>query len=178
MKKLLLLFLVIVALSACSSKTNVEKSDASSTLDTAALVQRVTDIYEVALKQYNDMDAHGSAENLINLDSLFCSDDWSSWVKRVNAYDRQAESGMGFFEADYWIMGQDWNDLNVTDIRVTAMTDSTATVELNLHNCGNVTAVRLEMLFENGAWNIDNFIDVTNDFDWKAGMKEYMSDNK
>ena len=176
MKKLLLLFLVIVAMSACSSKSNVEKSDASATLDTAALVQRVTDIYDVAFGQYNDKEAHNSAEIGNSLDSMFCTADWNSCVKRVNAFDRKEDSGMGFFEADYWIMGQDWNDLKATDIRVTAMTDSTATVEFNLHNCGNVSAVRLEMLLENGAWNIDNFIDVTNDFDWKAGMKEHMNE--
>ena len=82
---------------------------------------------------------------------------------------------MGFFEADYWVMGQDWGDLSVSDVQVTSMTDSTATVNLNLHNLGNPTAVRLEMRLEDGSWKIDNFVDVKNDMDWKANMKEYLS---
>ena len=65
--------------------------------------------------------------------------------------------------------------MSVSDIRVIDMTDSTATVELNLHNCGSITPVRLEMVMEDGLWRIDNFIDVKYDINWKAGMKEYLA---
>ena len=177
MRKLLYI-LVIVALSACSTSINADKGDGSAAIDTAVLVQRVTDIYEVALWQYNDMDAHGSAEIWIYVDSLFCTADWNSWVRRVTDFDMKENSGtVGFFEADYWIMGQDWNELSISDMKVTAMTDSTATVELNLHNCGSVTPVRLEMKHEEGEWKIDNFIDLGHDFDWKARMKEYLNNS-
>ena len=81
-------------------------------------------------------------------------------------------------DVDHWIMGQDWGELSVSDVRVASMTDSTATVELNLHNLGNVNLVRLDMIVENGAWRIDNFIDVKNDFDWKTRMKEYLTQEK
>ena len=114
-----------------------------------------------------------------NLDSLYCSQDWNEWVGRVNEFDKQHNDGMvGFFDADYWIMGQDWQDLGVSDVAVTAMTDSTATVALNLHNCGSVTPVRLEMVKEADEWRIDDFISNEPAIDWKASMKEYLTEKK
>ena len=116
---------------------------------------------------------------MANLDSLYCSQDWNEWAGRVNEFDKQHNDGMvGFFDADYWIMGQDWQDLGVSDVAVTAMTDSTATVALNLHNCGSVTPVRLEMVKEADEWRIDDFISNDPAIDWKASMKEYLTEKK
>ncbi len=176
MRKLLLLAAILVAIAACTNSGKVENQAGNQLQDTTALIQRVMDIYGVAFSQYNDSDSHDTAEPRLDVDSMFCSQDWNAWVKRVNKFDNESADGMmGFFEADYWIMGQDWDSLSVSDVHVKTMTDSTATVELNLHNCGSVTAVRLEMVLEGDQWRIDDFIDVTNDVDWKAGMKEYMN---
>ena len=168
--------MAVAVLGACSPRAGVEGAMDGS-LDTGLVVQRVNDIYTQVFDLYGKASATSDFSSLENIDSLYCSADWNEWVARVNDFDRQHEDdGMiGFFDADYWIMGQDWQDLSVSDIRVIDMTDSTATVELNLHNCGSITAVRLEMLLEDGQWQIDNFIDVKYDVNWKAGMKEYLA---
>ena len=49
-----------------------------------------------------------------------------------------------------------------------------AIVEFNLHNCGSITKVRLEMVRERGDWFIDNFIDLDNAINWKEEMKDYL----
>lgn len=182
MKKLLLLSAVL-ALFACSNQGRVDNSETTTlSLDTSALVQRVNDIYDATFKRYNVADSATDTHEAPTAaaDSLFCSQDWNDWTLKVRSADEAhaAEGMMGFFEADYWIMGQDWQDLSVSDVRVVSMTDSTAVAELNLHNCGNVTAVRLEMVNEGSVWKIDNFIDVTNNIDWKANMKEYINNQK
>jgi len=172
-------FWAVVALMACSSPGRVDNSEATPSFDTLALVQRVNDIYDATFKRYNLLDKAGDAcENpTAAVDSLFCSRDWNGWTLKVRAADAalEAQGEMGFFEADYWIMGQDWQDLSVSDIGVLSMTDSTALTELQLHNCGAVTTVRLEMVNDDGVWKIDNFIDVTHHVDWKANMKEYLN---
>ena len=167
----------VAVLGACSPQAGVEGTTDGS-LDTGSVVQRVNDIYTQVFDLYGKASATSDLSSLENIDSLYCSADWNEWVARVNDFDRQHEDDgmMGFFEADYWIMGQDWQDLSVSDIQVIDMTDSTATVKLNLHNCGSITAVRLEMLLEDGQWQIDNFIDVKYDVNWKAGMKEYLAE--
>ena len=170
---------------ACSNNQGgVDNSQQSQALDTAALMSQVQDIYSSVFQVYEhtDFTKPSLADDSSPLDSLtahYCSSDWQRCVTDVLARDAsQGDGMMGFFEADYWIMGQDWQDLSVTDVNVKAMTDSTATVELNLHNCGNVTCVCLEMVNDGGMWKIDNFIDATNQVDWKANMKEYLNQEK
>lgn len=166
----------VAMLGACSPRDAVAETK-DGKLDTISVVQRVSDIYAQVFDLYGKVSETFDFSSLENIDSLYCSADWNAWVARVNDFDRQHEDDgmMGFFDADYWIMGQDWQDLSVSDIRVVEVKNSTATVELNLHNCGSITAVRLEMLLEDGQWQIDNFIDVKYDVNWKAGMKEYLS---
>jgi hypothetical protein len=176
MKKLVVLILAAVAFVACSNKSQVTDAVKVQPLDTAALVQRVNDIYTGVFGRYEQARTMFKPLRRGNFDAELCSADWNEWLKRVMDYDKVNSEGMvGFFESDYWIMGQDWEDLSVSDVQVTEMTVKTATVALKLHNCGSITDVRLEMVREGGEWKIDNFIDVTRDMDWKAGMKEYLS---
>ena len=153
-------------------------------LDTAAVVERISEIYDGVFQYYEMMAAteglNGRLTGLKPPAVRYCTHDWNDWLTQVTTYDAEhvADGDMGFMEADYWIMGQDWGDLAVSDVHVISMTDTTATVELNLHNLGSVTAVRLDLCQEKGSWMIDNFIDVTHDMDWKANMKEYLASKK
>ena len=179
MKKIVVLILAAVAVMACSNRGQVAEADKEQPLDTTAVLQTVNDIYTTVFDRYREARTMLNPLRIGNFDATFCSEDWNAWLKRVTDYDKaNSEDMVGFFEADYWIMGQDWDDLSVSDVQVTEMTDSTATVAFNLHNCGSVTAVQLEMVREGDEWKIDNFIDVTRDMDWKAGMKEYLSESK
>lgn len=172
-QKLFLIGVLAAMMCACS----MGKNEQDNSPDPASVVTRVQEIYSDVFKQYNEFDQQRSDMPREKNDSLYCSADWNRWIARVDSDSRQ-NGGIGFMEADYWIMGQDWDELSVSDINVTSMTDSIATVELNLHNLGNVIPVRLDMIFENGAWKIDNFMDVKNDFDWKTRMKEYLTQEK
>lgn len=181
-RKMILLAVAAAWLGACSMGNQVEKVE-NNALDTALVVQRVQDIYADVFHHYELMASPDSRRRLTGIKPpavKFCSHDWNDWVTQVTTYDAtHGEDGqIGFFDADYWIMGQDWGDLSVSDVQVTAMTDTTATVRLDLHNLGSVTALRLIMCQEGGSWRIDNFIDVTHDIDWKASMKEYLADQE
>lgn len=181
-RKILLLALAAAWLCACSTGNRVEKVEKENAFDTAQVVQCVQDIYADVFHHYELMASPESRNRLTGIKPpavKFCTHDWNDWVTQVTSYDAtHNDGGIGFFEADYWIMGQDWGELSVSDVKVTEMTDTTATVELNLHNLGSVIALRLNMCQEDGTWKIDNFIDVTHDLDWKAGMKEYLAGEK
>ena len=175
--------MAVICLSSCSMGSHegrVDDNAASVALDTAQVVDRVNEIYADVFQYYKLLaDSVRLQGRLVGIKPpayKFCTSDWNDWVSRVNTFDAEHNDGMmGFFEADYWIMGQDWGDLSVSDVNVASMTDSTATVELKLHNLGSEIPVRLNMALENGAWKIDNFIDAANHVDWKANMKEYLS---
>ena len=165
--------LVAALLCGCSMGNRVEDNSS----DTASVVMQVQDIYNDVFKRYNELDRQRPDLPRVNDDSLYCSTDWNHWIARVDSVNQQ-NGVIDILDVDHWIMGQDWDNLSVSDIHVTSMTDSTAMVELNLHNFGNLTPVRLDMIIENGTWKIDNFIDVKNDYDWKARMIEYLTQER
>lgn len=156
----------------------------SSSGERATLVQRVNEIYTEVFGCYGQWDslarADGGTDAPNGLDAKFCTLDWNMLVAQVNDCDEKNNEGgmIGFFDADYWIMGQDWQDLSVSDVQVKDISGQTAVVELVLHNCGSTEPVRLEMVKENGLWKIDNFIDMAHDVDWKSSMKEYLAENE
>ena len=147
------------------------------------VVNRVYEIYREVFTVYNAWSKDDAAVNLSNydFDSQYCSRDWNDIVKRVKDFDdSHDEIEMGFFDADYWVMGQDANELSISDVRLIDLQQDRAQVEFNLKNCGSISLVRLEMVLEGGEWRIDNFIDIDHnygDINWKANMKDYLKNN-
>ena len=184
LRKWLLLTVVALIVVSCAGKSGSSQAAKPEVNDSLMLVLRVNNIYDAVAHHYACLDSIRSGqinplEYHVNLDSMFCSADWREWTSRTRAYDDIHSAGsVGFFEADYWIMGQDWQNLSIDNVAVTSLTDSTALVDLSLNNCNNVTLVRLAMVKEQEEWKIDDFIDVSSDFDWKKGMKEYMKENE
>ena len=175
MKKLLFIAMVaLIGLTACTTTAHSGREQ-ETVPDTAALLQRVDEIYAKVFDAYNNTPIAGIPN--VGLDTIYCSRDWNKTMTDVAKHDQNLNGKMGYFEADYWIMGQDWHDLSVSDVTVASMTDSTATVDLNLHNCGSVKPVRLAMVCEDGVWRIDDFIDKDAKYDWKADMKQYLAEN-
>ena len=156
--------------------------------DSSAVAARVQEIYGDVFKAYNLEDSlrnldrpveQGAEASRHDFSGKYCSREWNSLVRQIAEIDSLYHTGeLGFWEADYWIMGQDWQNLSIDNVAVTSLTDSTALVDLSLNNCHNVTLVRLAMVKEQEEWKIDDFIDVSSDFDWKKGMKEYMKENE
>lgn len=161
----------IIGFSSCGkSNVNADQQHVESVpADEQAVAQRVNDIYADVFSQEGK-----------DYDSLYCSHDWNDKVKQITEFDNQHHSGeMGFFEADYWVMGQDADKLGITDVTVTELQGDRAVVGLNLHNCGSVSKVRLEMVREDGEWKIDNFINAGDEeYDWKASMVGYLEEQK
>lgn len=174
------------------STATVEKKEATPTAEDPSQVEadvlaRVKAIYDHAAKAYaND----GSEGTDTNLDELYCSKDWNATVRAVYEKD-MATDGMGFFEADYWVMGQDVDDYRADGFKVERIFSSLdpevgepkevnpidrAGVVFNLHNCGTTKEVRIELVKENGKWMIDDMTDVEVNLDWKQSMKEYPND--
>ncbi|MBR4830046.1 MAG: DUF3828 domain-containing protein [Muribaculaceae bacterium] len=181
-----------VVLAACQPKEGQQDTDKKTTLQerlaTTELETRVRDIYAAVFKVYNEEDSlrnldepvvNGVLDNRDEFAAKYCSHEWNDLLRAIENNDLARHQGeLGFWEADYWIMGQDWHELSVNDVKVTSLNGDSATVEFNLHNLGNVTPVCLDMVREDGVWKIDNFINATHEFDLKASMKEYLAHEK
>ena len=166
----------VAVLGACSPRAGVEGTTDGS-LDTGSVVQRVNDIYTQVFDLYGKVSATSDLSSLENIDSLYCSDDWNRWIARVDSVNQQ-NGVIDILDVDHWIMGQDWGELSVSDIKVFLLKGDSAAVEFQLHNLGNMINVVLDMVHEDGEWKIDNFTDITNGMDWKATMKRYLEDEQ
>ena len=188
---ILLAAVAMVALAACSSRgavasdNKVEETEA--VLDSASLESRVQEIYGAVFKVYNEADslrnldidsmmANDVYERRADFEANYCSSEWNRLMKKVNEIDSlYHQNEMGFWDFDYWIMGQDWHNLSVSDVKVVERIGPWATVELKLHNFDNVTPLCLTMKLEDGTWRIDDFVDLETGVGLKEDMKEYIA---
>lgn len=172
-KKLFFIVAVSTMLCACSNANRVENNS----LDTASVVSQVSNIYNDVFKHYAELKQQEGNKQQVNNDSLYCSADWNRWIARVDSLN-QLNGSIDILDVDHWIMGQDWGELSVSDIKVFLLKGDSAAVEFQLHNLGNMINVVLDMVHEDGEWKIDNFTDITNGMDWKATMKRYLEDEQ
>ena len=152
---------------------NAAVSDADRQSD-EYIVSRVQSIYDDIFAEYNKANEDESTPTS-SPDEKYCSDDWNKALQAVSDYDQQNHpDDIGFFEADYWVMGQDFGDLSVSDSQVVEHDGNKAKVQFDLHNDGEVIPVRLDLQFERGDWFIDDFYEIDHEYDWKKDMKEYV----
>lgn len=187
---LILLVVAVLVLGACSSRGAVVKSDSEGGddgLDTAAVVERVQEIYGAVFKVYNEADSLRNLDDFSGIDNSvyerradfetnYCSSEWNTLMKKVNEIDSlYHQNEMGFWDFDYWIMGQDWHKLSISDVKFVERIDAWAEVDLNLHNFDKVTPLCLTMKLENGTWRIDDFVDKEFGTGFKQAMQEYIA---
>lgn len=187
MEKSILVILVALLMAGCGAKSSDTSSQTTESQEskpsTSAVtpksdgnvLHRVEQIYKEVAAEYAKYDEDFESMDDDGLDDRFCSDEWKGLVAKVVDFDSTNNPDeIGFFDADYWVMGQDSQDLSASDFNLVEEKGDHAIVEFNLHNCGSITKVRLEMVRERGDWFIDNFIDLDNAINWKEEMKDYL----
>ncbi|MDY6257698.1 MAG: hypothetical protein SPL58_07010 [Bacteroidaceae bacterium] len=196
MKKLTFIMIAMTAITfvACGNKTtgNNDNGDEDSVfmLDGPGSVyepteeevgqyalETVQEVYEAVGQAYSSEDWQTQSNEL---DKKFCSKDWNATVKSVIEKDNQTPDEMGFFVADYWVMGQDFSKkIYATDLNLEKLlmddTPWEAAVTLKLHNFSEIP-VRVNLIYEGGEWKVDDLTDLSNDLDWKKSMKEYLAE--
>lgn len=197
-KKCILLVVLAFTMCGCqgravnNDKVAVEETAVNQTSDADAVAQRVQEIYAAVFKVYNEEDSlrnldiqmeNGVWEQRGKFNTDFCSKEWNALLAQVDEIDSLYHSDeLGFWDFDYWIMGQDWHNLSISDVEVMSVTPSEAAVQFQLHNFDSVTPVAMMLVKEDDIWKIDNFMDVDNDLNWKKLMQEYVkeetADNK
>ena len=180
---------MVCALCACHSQsenagTPYVKDSANQIADAEAVQQRVQEIYSDVFKEYTledslrnlDMlDGPGASARRGDFNRNYCSREWNDLSRQIREIDSLYHADeLGFWEADYWIMGQDWHQLSISDIEVLNVSPTEADVKFMLHNLGEAKPVALILVKEDGIWKIDNFNDLNIDMDWKRAMKEYV----
>ena len=156
------------------TETSTEQVSTEQVIDEKKrVIDRVDSIYCYMEKAYGS-----NIMNRAKLDSLFCSNSWNEKVEAIYEMDKEVD-GIGFFDADYWVMGQDFDKITHKDITVQNLTETEAVVSLSLRifESSPYRPIVLELKKERGNWYISDFIDKANDVDWEESMIDYLGDN-
>ena len=189
MKKIILSCCIIMALTGCGNKdkaniiplgndappveeisvNNGQKADSA---DPEVITDRVNAIYAAVAEAYPEINDITPSND--QLDDAYCTSEWKTLVQMVNSKDAENMGRGGFFDADYWIMGQDWGKITISGLKIDVKDNTHANAFFTLHNLGSQTKVQLELVFEHGEWLIGNFIDETHKMNWKKSMVQYL----
>ena len=140
-------------------------------LDRESITNIVKEIYDVV---------GGNIELRIDLNEAFCSTDWNRLINEINKNDAQKHEGeVGFFEYDYWLQAQDYENVSISEPNIDFASADSATVNFVLHNLGTETPMQLVFINENGKWVVDNIMNKSKDaVDMKQEMNKYLSEEQ
>ena len=141
--------------------------------------KKVREVYDKVIATYTP--DYFERKEHENLDKMFCSTDWLNTLNAVKEKDNKLEGEIGFFDADYWVMGQDFDKLKAENIKAEKVLpdEGKASVTLDWYNCGSKKKLRVDLVYENKEWKVDDLtegIDTDEPLDWKEAMKEYLKE--
>ena len=179
MKKFMMFLLAAVLLQSCGNKTGHAVGDsealAADTLAAEPLTneslsevnvdkhseayirQRIDAMYETVGRPTYDSDGNRVEyiENPFNRDSAYCSQRYYTLMQQ--ALQVCEEAGDILYDYDHWVCGQDFSDDWSCEVKsVYEVTDSTALVDLLIHNFGDHETT-IALRFERNDWYIDDF---------------------
>ena len=160
MKKKVLFALII----SCAMLVGCQKKAVKS--ETDEIIERVQNIYQTVAQM---------PDSTRLLEEKFCSEKWRQNVAQILKYDSKFEDRVGFFDANYWVLAQDYGDISVSDIELERQNGDSAWVKMILHNLGTTTPMRLTLVYEDEEWKIDNFVSLdAYGYDWGFLMERYV----
>ena len=123
----------------------------------AYIRQRIDTIYKYVGKPIYDSEGNmvDYIHSHFNRDSAYCSERYYALMQQ--ALDICDETGDILYDYDHWVCGQDWSDdWSYKVARVYELTDSTALVDLDIHNFDDLETT-IALRFERNDWYIDDF---------------------
>ena len=132
-------------------------SEMALAIERQVVLERVRSIYGLIKQECTYLG--GSVDNDW-LDKSFCSKRWNDLLMAVRRKEFQTNSL--FFEVNRWTMTYDSNlisfdEFEVEDCFIGPNNEKTATVNFTVFASDTYTPVRLDLVYEDGQWKIDNF---------------------
>ena len=184
MKKLIILLFTVVLMLSYGSKTAKAVGDTGFlTIDSVAdasidkhseayIIQRIDTIYKGVGKSTYDSEGRRVSyiRNPFNRDSAYCSQRYYALMQEALQLCDKADEIL--YDYDHWVCGQDFSDdWNCKVVEVYELTDSTALVDLSIHNFDD-TQTTIALRFERNDWYIDDFSPSNDGNDDKKYLRE------
>lgn len=165
---------VIASDSVSESDTLDGQSEVAIMMERMAVLERAKSIYSLVRAYYRSQG--GVVDNDL-FDKSFCSMSWNKLLLMVRG--KEGMTNTLFYEINPWSMTIDggkivtFDDFEVT--RLVMGEKKKATVAFVVYEADTYTPARVDMVYENGRWVIDNFYNLKYGMDVRNCMWEYLA---
>ena len=112
-------------------------------------------------------------------DRAFCSKSWNKLIKSIKR--KEYLTGTLFFEVDYWTMTRDPGMVTFEDFEVTKLVmdekEKSASVSFVVCEYNDDVPARVDLVYEDGRWVIDNFYDLRYMLNLRHCMWNYLNND-
>ena len=109
-------------------------------------------------------------------DKMYCSKSWNDMLMSVRR--KEFETNTLFFEVDYWAMTRELGFVTFDEFRVSRLVvnedEKFASVDFTVYDLFTYNPARVDMVYENGRWVINNFYDLKYGVNVRNSMMEYL----
>ena len=149
-------------------------SEMSAQLESEVVLDRVKTIYRLVENECNYLG--GSVDNDI-LDKAFCTKSWNKLLMAVRS--KEFKTNTLFFEINHWTMTQDVSLINFDEFEVVkciikSPKERIASVNFTVYEANSYTPARVDLVYEDGQWKIDNFVQLKYMLNVRSSMLQYL----
>lgn len=143
-------------------------------MERAVILDRVQNIFRIV------NDDQRTITGFVNsglCDRAFCSKSWNKLIKSIKR--KEHLTGTLFFEVDYWTMTRDPGMVTFEEFEVTklVMDEKEKSASVSFVVCGydDDVPARVDLVYEDGRWVIDNFYDLRYMLNLRHCMWNYLN---
>lgn len=152
-------------------------TEISAEVERGVVLERVQNIYSLIKQECTYM---GGSTDSDLLDKAFCSESWNQLLMAVRRQEYLTNTL--FFEVNHWTMSHDTELVNFDEFQVRNLVisedEKRAQVDFTVYEPDNYIPARIELVFEDGQWKIDNFYHLKYMFNLRERMWEYLDGNQ
>ena len=150
-------------------------TEISAEVERGVVLERVQDIYSLIKQECTYMG--GSIDSDL-LDKAYCSESWTQLLMAVRRQEYLTNTL--FFEVNHWTMSHDTDLVSFDEFQVRNLVisedEKRAQVDFTVYEPDNYIPARVELVFEDGQWKIDNFYHLKYMFNLRERMWEFLDD--
>ena len=158
--------------------TMLLNSEMNVTVESGIVLEHVRWIYNMVKSE--SMNLGGSVENDL-LDRAYCSKSWNKLLAEVRR--KEFRTYNLFSEVNHWTMAYDTNlvsfdEFEVRNCYIGPNNERTASVLFTVYTSDTYMPVRIDLVYEDGQWKIDNFHNLKYMLNLKESMWNFVHSNR